>query len=351
MFDNTWTIPESQFPKSGSTAEQLKFFLNYAVLAPSELNTQPWLFNIQDDTVELWADRSRTLPITDPCQRELIISCGTALFNLRLAMHYFGYRDRTLPFPEPNQSDLLAHIQMGEPIPEIEQTGANYVLLHAILKRHTNRRHYLTSDLDRSLFRLLEEKAVQEGAWLYRVEGELARKQLADLVIQANRLQIADPDFWHELSTWHRLKEQQSGNGIPSYAQHAYLRSSLMSLTASSSPPTIEQIEAICQSDYRLVQEASAVAVLGTAQDTPAEWLIAGQALESVLLHAQVLGLSVSFFNQPIEVAQCRTQLSQILEQEGSPQMVLRLGFSADVNPTPRRSVNDVLLGTTATQQ
>ena len=36
------------------------------------------------ETVELLADRTRALPVNDPQDRELTISCGCALFNLRV---------------------------------------------------------------------------------------------------------------------------------------------------------------------------------------------------------------------------------------------------------------------------
>ena len=45
-----WNVTESQFPREGSKIEQMKFLLNYAILAPSSHNTQPWLFKIIDDT-------------------------------------------------------------------------------------------------------------------------------------------------------------------------------------------------------------------------------------------------------------------------------------------------------------
>ena len=52
-----WNIAENQFPKEGTRNEQLKFLLNYAILAPSSHNTQPWLFKIVDDNmIELYAE-------------------------------------------------------------------------------------------------------------------------------------------------------------------------------------------------------------------------------------------------------------------------------------------------------
>lgn len=63
-----WNVSESQFPKDGPKTEQLKFLLNYAILAPSSHNTQPWLFKIVDDNIiELYADRTRGLPLVVSC--------------------------------------------------------------------------------------------------------------------------------------------------------------------------------------------------------------------------------------------------------------------------------------------
>ncbi|MEM7595840.1 MAG: nitroreductase family protein [Cyanobacteria bacterium P01_A01_bin.83] len=90
---NPRKINEDDFPSAGSTAAKLKFLLNYAVFAPSSHNTQPWKFEIKEDVVKLYADKTRALPVADPDYRELTISCGAALFHLRIAMRHFGYKD------------------------------------------------------------------------------------------------------------------------------------------------------------------------------------------------------------------------------------------------------------------
>jgi len=80
-----WNVDEAAYPHSGPTWEKLSFCVNYAVLAPSGHNTQPWRFKLGLDNVKLYADRTRALPMVDPHDRELVISCGAALFHLRLA--------------------------------------------------------------------------------------------------------------------------------------------------------------------------------------------------------------------------------------------------------------------------
>jgi len=74
-----------------SKTESFKELLKYAVLAPSGHNTQPWLFhfNKQND-LYLIADRTRALPVVDPNDRELTISCGAALDHLEIAANAHG---------------------------------------------------------------------------------------------------------------------------------------------------------------------------------------------------------------------------------------------------------------------
>ncbi|HEX8385847.1 MAG TPA: nitroreductase family protein, partial [Rubricoccaceae bacterium] len=82
--DSPWALPEEEFPGLINDAERLRFLVRYAVLAPSARNTQPWRFHVAGNTLELWADRTRGLPVVDPAGRELTISCGAALYHLRL---------------------------------------------------------------------------------------------------------------------------------------------------------------------------------------------------------------------------------------------------------------------------
>src|SRR5438094_3451657 len=78
-----WSISADDFPANGATPDKWEFFLKYALLAPSSHNSQPWLFHICKNTLELYADRRRACPVVDPGDRELIMSCGCALFHLR----------------------------------------------------------------------------------------------------------------------------------------------------------------------------------------------------------------------------------------------------------------------------
>jgi hypothetical protein len=211
---NIWNIRDSEFPTTGTPEEQLKFILNYAILAPSSHNTQPWLFRIDADAIYLYGDRTRNLPVADPQGRELIISCGTALFNLRIALHHFGYVGKIKTFPDSTNPDFLASIELGYPI---QETTDEKLLFQAIKKRHTNRHDYQDWDVPEALLKWLQKDAIDEGATLLVVKGQIARSSVAEIVAQGDRLQMANSDFRDELATWIRPSTGKSHDGMPVY--------------------------------------------------------------------------------------------------------------------------------------
>src|SRR6516164_10682059 len=105
-----WSVDPSEFPSLGTTIDKVRFVVRYAVLAPSSHNTQPWRFIINGDELLVCADRTRGLPNIDPYDRELIISCGAALFNLRVALAYFRVPVEITTFPQSSDPDIVARV-------------------------------------------------------------------------------------------------------------------------------------------------------------------------------------------------------------------------------------------------
>ena len=50
---NVWERKEKEFSAQGNNPEKLAFLPNHAILVPSRLNAQLWLFRIADGVVEL----------------------------------------------------------------------------------------------------------------------------------------------------------------------------------------------------------------------------------------------------------------------------------------------------------
>jgi nitroreductase len=332
-----WTVSEDGYPAAGESQEKLHYMLNYAVLAPSGHNTQPWLFSVRGDYVELYADRTRGLPVVDPEDRALVISCGAALFYLRLAMRHFGYEEELEVFPHPDDPDLLARARLGTRHEETEEERA---LFEAIPKRRSNRGPFENRPVPGRLLSALQAAAWEEGAWLHFVEREDAKHTVAELIAEGDRIQLADRRFRRELASWVHPNRTKSRDGVPGYA---FGFGDLMSLAGPFVIRTFDSGKGQAARDRQLAEGSPILAVLGTESDTASEWLSTGQALARILLRARAEGVWASFLNQPIEVSELRPRLRETIGQAGPPQLLFRMGYGQEVRPTPRRPASETL--------
>lgn len=333
-----WQIDEEEFPAEGSEDWKLAWMVRWAVLAPSGHNTQPWVFRIEDGTLELYADRTRALPVVDPENRELAISCGAALFHLWIALRHFGHAGDVEILPEIGNTDLLARVRLGE----LRAPTAEEELLFAqIRQRHTHRGPFEARPLPPGLIAALQAAAAEEGAWLQVLEGDALRGAVADLIAEGDRRQWADPAFRRELAAWTHPNRTRSRDGIPG---HAMGMGDIASLATPLIVRTFDLGRGSAARDRELATGSPLLAVLGTDEDDPLAWLETGEALARVLLRARRDGVWASFLNQPIEVSELRSKLRQAIGRAGYPQLLLRLGFSDHApRPTPRRPASEVV--------
>lgn len=275
-----WNISETRFPKEGTIYDKLKFFLNYAILASSSHNTQPWLFKIVNDTIELYADRTRALPVVDPEDRELTISCGAALSHLQIAIRYFGYAYKLDLLPksfDKGSEDLLAHISIdndsGGDSSRNEPTNEEYLLFQAITKRRTNRLKFEDKEVQQSLLSKLQQSVITKQAdrttttWLHIVkEDDDEKNSLADLITEGDRIQMSDKHFRRELASWIHSNRSHSKDGIPGYS---FGISNIMSFMGPFVIRTFDAGKGKAAKDRDLVRGSPVLTVLGSNSDEP----------------------------------------------------------------------------------
>jgi hypothetical protein len=324
-------------PTGSRPGVALSACLRAAAAAPSVHNTQPWLFRvsgreISGATIEVLVDRSRRLRILDPDGREMFVSVGAAVFNLRVALAAAGYRTSVYRTPE-NDADVAARVTV---VAAEEPSGAALALHAAIPRRRTNRRPFADRPIPYGTMEELRGAATAERATLLDVDPDL-RDAVLSLTRTAEKRMRSDPDYLRELATWTNPSSVGRADGLPQHVLGPRARNSTLPLRdlglGLGLPTALVEFEP----DPTLV-------LLYTPDDTRSDWVLAGEALQRVWLTATVRGLALTPMSQLTEIAELRA----LLTDSGTryvAQMALRIGHPlSPALPTPRRPLPDLLI-------
>lgn len=309
--------------------EHVDMLLRAAGLAPSLHNSQPWQFAVGTSHVEVYADASRQLRGSDAGGRSLLISCGAAVFNLRVALAHLGLRPRARLMPDVADPTLVATIEVDN-APQGADLGRFY---EALLARRTNRRPFQDRRLPPSVTSNMSEAARTEGAALSVFNDPEEVTRIVDLLNDADIVDRSEPSRRDERARWVGDERGEVDAGIPSASlgpRPTQVRTAYRDLSLTHVPR-----------DHAAFETAPTLAILSTTSDKPVDWVRAGQALERVLLEATAAGISASFMNQPVEQEDLRWQVRNPLTGIGHSHMILRLGYGDPVPATPRRPVHE----------
>ncbi len=339
--ENLWTRSTVGFPRSGSLSEQISFLVGYAVLAPSGHNTQPWLFRVGRDTLDVLADRTRSLPVVDPADRELTISCGAAIGMLEVAARRFGLATQVTERQDTRDPDHLARVEFA---PCDAPKAADMALFEAIQKRRTNRTGFDMVNLPEGLVERCRSVAADLGASLAVLETVQDRKAVAALVAEGDRLQFDDPAFRKELAQWVRSSRLGAHDGM---SGASFGMPDILSAVGGVVIRTFDMGGGVAASDAKKIVSATpALMVLASPADGVTDWLRTGRALARILLELTSHGFSASYLNQPIETTALRPGLKAAAGLHGFPQILLRVGQAASQpDPTARRDLAGVIQG------
>jgi hypothetical protein len=315
----------------GTDIDHLRRYVHAAVAAPSIFNTQPWLFVVQPDRIEVHADARRFLPSVDPAGRAAHISLGAAILNLRVAVAADGHHAWTALLPDDSRRNHVADVTLGPPR-HVERLDR--ALYDAISRRHTNRNPFSDRHPPAGHLEELVTAARKEGAELTFLDDE-ARDALLALVRTATLRQEQDGAYRSDLSVWNVDRPERPDGVQPS----AYGGWSVMGILPVRDFGLGQPGPRVA----RRFESDPLVATLSTIGDTPSQWLRAGQALQRVLLLATVRRLAVSFLTQPLEVGELR-ELIGAGPLQRAVQMILRVGYGELAATSPRRPVDDVIV-------
>ena len=306
--------------------------------APSVHNSQPWQFAVAPGVLTLRRDEARRLPVLDPDSRQVTISCGAALHLARLGLRAQGLD----PTPEVVRADSHGIEVRVAASPGDAPTESELRLVTAARERHMQRGRFEDRVVPDDVVRDLRVAAEAEGAWVRFLVGGEEQVPLAVLLGKADQLERDDPAYQAEQAEWAN-RPAGSTDGLPAAATAAAQEARASDLTLrrfGSGEPDSRPLDPEADPP---VAENPLVAVLGTTDDAPRDWLVAGQAMSALLVRATAAGVQASPLGQVLDQPWARRRLAGELGVVGHPQMVLRLGYAEPGPETPRRPVDELL--------
>jgi Nitroreductase family len=334
-----WTIDPLNFPNRAKAIDKACYAVRYAILAPSSHNTQPWRFVVNGDELLVCADRTRSLSNIDPYDRELIISCGAALFNLRVALAYFNVPFEMTTFPQSTDPDVVARVTFPVQGAQLRDLAD---LFEPITKRATNRGPFVEEHIPDAVIEKLRFAADAEGVDARFARTLAERESVAALVAEADRRQFDDIRFRRELASW--IHPSRKDDGMPATSQGMDALVDFATPIVAMAIRTFDIGNGVAAAHEQLARGSPLLVLLSTPGDNNEAWLTAGLGLQRLLLTATSIGYSTSYLNQPIELTELRKALAAKLNVEGFPQLLLRVGRGSHAAHSPRRSIADVLV-------
>jgi nitroreductase len=338
-------------------AEGPMALVSAAILAANAHNTQPWLFEVSDARIDLFADRSRDIGTVDPFLREMYIGLGCALENLLLSARANGYEYALTLAPDRSDPTHAARVDLSAGGKEISP------LYEAIPDRHTNRYAYDTSrpvlreTLD-ALGALGEDDPEVEVFW-FATGAE--RRKVGGLLVESTRAIIADEEQSYDNGPKWLRQDQDAIQRHRDGLTLDILGPSAFGLVAGKMlPEPSEQssnefwLRAI---EERQAPTAAAFGILAVHDDRDdAQRLKAGRLWQRMHLWATVRGLAMQPMNQINERADREAQLGieprfgdALKELLGDPSwrgiFTFRVGYPTEqAPPSPRRAAGDVVM-------
>jgi hypothetical protein len=326
-----------------------------AILAANPHNSQPWMFKVTQDAIDLYADTRRNIGTIDPNLREMYVGIGCALENLLIAAAHDGYAATVAFLPNPGNPAHAVNVRLRRANP------VHSDLYAAIPNRHTNRGPYdvarpMPAELLAQLSALGADLPDVRVLWFSLAEE---RKRIGDLIVAASEAIVADRQQSADSAQWFRTNWQQLQKLRDGITLDAQSLPPLINAAAKILPPFDQESadKAWLRATRQHVDTAAAfgLIVVPAAHDN-AMRIRGGRLWQRMHLGATNKGVAAQPLNQMSERADREQQLGieprfakalNALAGDSGMQVLMpfRMGYPTVQAPaSPRRELQSVLV-------
>ncbi|NRF69562.1 twin-arginine translocation pathway signal protein [Aquincola sp. S2] len=349
----------------GDEPDVRRWALAHALLAPNSHNRQPWLVDLREpNAISLHVDRQRLLPETDPWFRQIVVSQGTFVELLLIALRERGLAPQLQLFP---QGEFAPRTLDDRPVARVHwETSASAPakdpLFAQILRRHTAKRPFDTTRPvnPAHVAALLDALPADAPAGLRCGHTLQAQplERLRALCLAAARVEVGTPRTALESARLMRIgpdeiRRHRDGISINGLVPRAATALGLFDRSEAPVPGsrTFEQVVNTFAEHSRTAMGFVWLTTEAAPGHTRSAEVWAGRAFVRQQLAATALGLQMHPMSQaPQEFPEMKPHydaLHRLLigRDDGSitVQMLSRIGYCDAVAPAPRRPLDSLI--------
>lgn len=350
----------------GEGGDVRRWALGYAILAPNSHNRQPWIADLREpDAITLHVDLERTLPMTDPWFRQIVVSQGTFLESLLIALRQRGLEPQLQLFPK---GEFAARTVDGRPVARVSWSPAANApakdpLFAQLLRRQTAKIDYdMTRPVAASILAELQAALVDPGVHFGGTVDAARLAPLRQLCLDSARVELSTQRTALESLKLMRIgpaeiaqhRDGISMNGLlprVAAALGAFDRSKVPAEGSTAFKQTLARFEGHSRSAMGFVWLSTTSAEHTHAGTQRSAEVRAGRAYMRLQLKATELGLQMHPMSQaPQEFPEMKSHYDRLHELLlGQPasvetvQLFCRIGYCEPQQHTPRRGVDAIV--------
>lgn len=337
-----WSWDYKNFPKNKNMEEKIKFFLEAGILAANIHNTQPWLFEIQNDTLKILPNLKRRLLYGDPHIRNLYISLGCCLRNIECIAGYYQY-STNIEIKKIKQKHYTIVIKF---LPA-KKIDINLSLQAPFInKRFSNKLPYQKKSIQSEIKKKLLDYNIDKNIKIAFFEDITLIDKTAQLQEKSVLKTASDSRFRRELSNWLRTNNTLAEDGMPGFVVGFKPLQTIIGKKLMPYTPFLFNIMA--KKDKKLLKNSALIGTIFSKGMDIDSWINSGRLYEELCLRATSLGINIAPMHAMVEDEQIYPKLMKLFNLDGMrPHMFFRLGYSTiESYHTPRRNIKKSLLFT-----